>query len=94
MSTVVSIHSFRGGKGESNLTTNLASSLVQRGKRIAMVATDIQSPGIHALFGLDQQNVGRTLNDYPCGRWSSEQVAHDATGILNQRTAGGDALYL
>jgi len=41
MTAIVSIHSFRGGTGESNLTANLPSSLVQRGKRIAMVDTDI-----------------------------------------------------
>ena len=28
-----------------------------------MVDAGIQSPGIHVLFGLDLQNVGRTLND-------------------------------
>jgi len=50
LSTVVSLHPLRGGTGESNLTAHLASRLVQWGKRIAMVATDIQSPGIHALF--------------------------------------------
>jgi len=49
MSTIVSIHSFRGGTGKSNLTANLASSLIQQGKRVAMVDTDIQSPGIHVL---------------------------------------------
>src|SRR5215469_8258790 len=94
LSTIVSLHAFCGGTGTSNLTANPASSLVQWGKRITMVATGIQSPGIHVLFGLDRQNVRRTLNDYLCGRWSSEQVAHDATGILNQRTAGGSALCL
>src|SRR5215469_3362837 len=50
LSTVVSLHPLRGGTGKSNLTVHLASRLVQWGKRIAMVATDIQSPGIHALF--------------------------------------------
>jgi len=94
MSTIVSIHSFRGGTCKSNLTANLASSLVQQGKRVAMVDTDIQSPGIHVLFGLDQQTMGRTLNDYLYGRCSIEQVAHDVTGILNQQTAGIGALYL
>jgi MinD-like ATPase involved in chromosome partitioning or flagellar assembly len=29
MSTIVSIHSYRGGTGKSNLNANLASSLVQ-----------------------------------------------------------------
>ena len=82
MSTIVSIHSFRGGTGKSNLTANLASSMVQQGKRVAIVDTDIQSPGIHVLFGLDQANMGRTLNDYLYGHCPIEEVAHDVTSLL------------
>jgi MinD-like ATPase involved in chromosome partitioning or flagellar assembly len=94
MSTIVSIHSFRGGTGKSNLTANLASSMVQRGKRVAMVDTDIQSPGIHVLFGLDQQNMGQTLNDYLYGRCPIEEVVHDVTSTLGEPRASGGALYL
>ena len=64
MSTIVSIHSYRGGTGKSNLVANLASSLVQEGKRVAVVDSDLQSPGLHVLFGMDPQHMGLTLNDY------------------------------
>ena len=59
-----------------------------------MVDAGIQSPGIHVLFGLDHQNVGRTLNDHLYGHFSIAWVAHDVTGILNQWTAEGSALCL
>lgn len=94
MSTIVSIHSFRGGTGKSNLTANLASLLVQQGKRVAMIDTDIQSPGIHVLFGLDQQTMGHTLNDYLYGACSIEQVAHNVTSILSQPSQARGTLYL
>jgi MinD-like ATPase involved in chromosome partitioning or flagellar assembly len=94
MSTIVSIHSFRGGTGKSNLTANLASSMVQQGKRVAIVDTDIQSPGIHVLFGLDQQNMGHTLNDYLYGLSPIEEVAHDVTSMLGEPRAPGGVLYL
>ena len=94
MSTIVSIHSFRGGTGKSNLTANLASSMVQQGKRVAIVDTDIQSPGIHVLFGLDQANMGRTLNDYLYSRCPIEEVAHDVTSLLRHQTGSGGVLYL
>ena len=48
---IVSIHSFRGGTGKSNTTANLASQVALTGKRVGIVDTDIQSPGIHVLFG-------------------------------------------
>jgi septum site-determining protein MinD len=94
MSTIVSIHSFRGGTGKSNLTANLASSMVHQSNRVAIIDTDIQSPGIHVLFGLDQQNMGHTLNDYLYGHCSIEEVAHDVTAMLGQQAATGGALYL
>lgn len=64
MSKIVSIHSFRGGTGKSNITANLAAQAALAGKRVAIIDTDIQSPGIHVLFGLNEQNVHKTLNDY------------------------------
>src|SRR5205814_9006461 len=82
MSTIVSIHSYRGGTGKSNLTANLASSLVQQGKRAAVIDTVIQSPRLHVPFGLNVQTPGLTLNDYLYGRCSTEQVAYDVPSNL------------
>ena len=75
MGKIVSIHSFRGGTGKSNLTANLAAQAALAGYRVAIVDTDIQSPGIHVLFGLNDKNMGRTLNEYLRGDCSIEQVA-------------------
>ena len=94
MSTIVSIHSYRGGTGKSNLTANLASCLVQQGKRVAVIDTDIQSPGLHVLFGMDGQTSGLTLNDYLYGRCRIEQAAHDVTATLSSAAVQGGALYL
>jgi MinD-like ATPase involved in chromosome partitioning or flagellar assembly len=63
MSTIVSVHSYRGGTGKSNFIANLASCVVHQGKRVAVVDTDIQSPGLHVLFGMDGQTTRLTLND-------------------------------
>ena len=61
MSKIVSIHSFRGGTGKSNTTANLAALMALRGQRVAVVDTDIASPGIHVLFGIqDTGAVGRS----------------------------------
>jgi MinD-like ATPase involved in chromosome partitioning or flagellar assembly len=94
MPTIVSIHSYRGGTGKSNLTANLASSLVQQGRPVAVVDTDVQSPGLHVLFGMDPQQMGLTLNDYLYGRCSIEQAVYDVTTKLGPDVPAGGALYL
>ena len=94
MPTIISIHSYRGGTGKSNLTANLANSLVQQGKRVAVVDTDIQAPGLHVLFGMDTQQMGLTLNDYLYGRCSIEQATYDVTDKLGPQVAAMGTLYL
>lgn len=94
MSTIVSVHSYRGGTGKSNLTANLASSVVQLGKRVAVIDTDIQSPGLHVLFGMDVHTLGLTLNDYLYGRCDIEQATQDVTAKLGPGTVPGGRLYL
>jgi MinD-like ATPase involved in chromosome partitioning or flagellar assembly len=76
MSSIVSVHSFRGGTGKSNLTANLAAILAQRGRRVGVIDTDIQSPGIHILFGLDGGSVTHSLNDYLKGACTVGETAH------------------
>jgi MinD-like ATPase involved in chromosome partitioning or flagellar assembly len=90
MSKVVSIHSFRGGTGKSNVTANLATILARAGKRVGIVDTDVQSPGIHVLFGLDEEKITYTLNDYLWGRCPIEKAAYDVTPLLmmKHRRAG------
>jgi len=59
---IISVHSYRGGTGKSNVTANLAVCLAAAGKRVAVVDTDIQSPGIHMLFGLkDTSSFARSM---------------------------------
>ena len=75
MGKIVSIHSFRGGTGKSNSTANLAAQAAMAGKRVGVVDTDIQSPVIHVLFGLDDEKIGHTLNEFLRGECSIEDVA-------------------
>jgi len=83
MSRIIAIHSFRGGTGKSNTTANVATLLAAEGRRIGVVDTDIQSPGIHILFGVDQATLSNSLNDYLWGRCQIEQTAHDVTPSAN-----------
>jgi len=95
MGQIVSIHSFRGGTGKSNVTANLAAQAALAGKRVGIVDTDIQSPGIHALFGLDENNMGNTLNDFLHGKCTIREVAFSVGDNAGQRPQlAGKQLWL
>ncbi|NJP11180.1 MAG: MinD/ParA family protein [Leptolyngbyaceae cyanobacterium RU_5_1] len=79
MSKIVSIHSFRGGTGKSNTTANLAVTTASYGLRVGIIDTDIQSPGIHVLFGKEPTQITLTLNDYLWGRCKVDEAAYDVT---------------
>ncbi|MFN7209589.1 MAG: MinD/ParA family protein, partial [Aggregatilineales bacterium] len=92
MSKIISIHSFRGGTGKSNTTANLAALIAAEGKRVGVVDTDIQSPGIHVLLGLEEEQMNLTLNDYLWGRCEIKDAAYDVTANLGVPISG--KLYL
>ena len=82
MSRIISVHSYRGGTGKSNTTANLAVLLAMDGMKVGVVDTDIQSPGINALFGLGQSDLKHSLNDYLWGQCDIADASHDVTDNL------------
>ncbi len=88
MSKIVSVHSFRGGTGKSNTTANLAALIAASGRRVGVVDTDIASPGIHVLFGLKEDRMAQSLNDYLWGRCTIQQTAHDVTASVGDDAGG------
>lgn len=85
---IIPIHSFRGGTGKSNTTANVTTLLAVKGKRVGVIDTDIQSPGIHVLFGLDETHIVHSLNDYLRGDCEIEDTAHDVTDSLGADIPG------
>jgi MinD-like ATPase involved in chromosome partitioning or flagellar assembly len=79
---IVSIHSFRGGTGKSNLTANLAAQVALAGNRVAVVDTDIQSPGIHMPFALAEERIEFALNHFIWGECEIEKAAYDVSNML------------
>lgn len=88
MSKIISIHSFRGGTGKSNSTANLATLLAASGLRVGVIDTDIMSPGIHVLFGLNEDDMKFSLNDYLWGKCQIKQTAYDVTDKVKGQVAG------
>jgi septum site-determining protein MinD len=86
---VVSVHSFRGGTGKSNTTANVATLLAAEGRKVGVADLDIQSPGIHVIFGFDQDRAMKhSLNDYLWGDCDLRDAAHDVTPHSNGEPAG------
>ncbi|QQE65945.1 CDP-3,6-dideoxy-D-glycero-L-glycero-4-hexulose-4-reductase [Leptolyngbya sp. BL0902] len=89
MAQVVSVHSYRGGTGKSNTVSNLAVILAQKGYRVAVVDTDIQSPGVHVLFGFGKENIQASLNDYLWGKIDVKDAVYDISYLLTSGRGGG-----
>lgn len=85
MARIISIHSFRGGTGKSNTTANLAAVLAVQGQRVGVIDTDIQSPGIHILFGLHGDQLTASLNDY---LWHGKEIQDVAQDVTPANVAG------
>ena len=88
MPQVVAIHSFRGGTGKSNIIASLAALLAAVGRRVGVIDTDVQSPGIHVLFGLHEAEIHHALNDYLWGTCEITQAVHDVTPHLGAALRG------
>jgi len=88
MPKIISIHSFRGGTGKSNTTANVSVLLAAKGWRVGVVDTDIQSPGIHVLFGFNEDQMEYSLNDYLWGKCKIEEAAYDMTDSLEGEISG------
>ena len=86
MATIVSVDSFRGGTGKSNTTANLATTIALQGKRVGIIDTDIQSPGIHVIFNLDEKKINRSLNDYLWGNCAIADTAYH--NVSPERSTG------
>jgi MinD-like ATPase involved in chromosome partitioning or flagellar assembly len=88
MAKIISIHSFRGGTGKSNTTANVAAILATQGRRVGVIDTDIQSPGIHILFGLEGQEITTSLNDYLWHGLDIKEAALEVTANFGQAISG------
>jgi MinD-like ATPase involved in chromosome partitioning or flagellar assembly len=94
MAKIISIHSFRGGTGKSNITANVSAQLAVEGKRVGVIDTDIQSPGIHVLFGMDEDKIDKALNDYLWGRCAIEETAYDVGTQVGKGLGEGEVVLM
>ena len=88
MSKIISVHSYRGGTGKSNLVANISVLLAMNGYRVGAIDTDIQSPGLHVLFNMDPRQMQHSLNDYLWNNCDITETAYDVTPNLETAVKG------
>jgi septum site-determining protein MinD len=92
MGKIIAAHSFRGGTGKSSIVANTAACLACKGKRVCIIDTDIQSPGVHVFFGLQPEDIKHSLNEYLWGKCNIEDAAMAIT--KDEVKDAGGAIYL
>ncbi|MFX1475849.1 MAG: P-loop NTPase, partial [Promethearchaeota archaeon] len=58
----VSVHSFKGGTGKSNISANTALTLAKRGQNVVLLDFDFRAPSLSSLFQMTE--VKHWLNDW------------------------------
>jgi MinD-like ATPase involved in chromosome partitioning or flagellar assembly len=66
----------------------VAAVLAIEGLRVGVIDTDIQSPGIHILFGLEGDEITTSLNDYLWHGLDIKEAAQEVTPNLGQDIRG------
>ena len=94
MAQIVSVYSYRGGTGKTNIISNLGAIVASYGNRVCIVDTDVQSPGVHVVFKLNVKSMTCFLNDYLRGRSSINDAVYDITPILDSNRTDRSKLYV
>jgi septum site-determining protein MinD len=88
MNHIVTVHSFRQSVGKSTLAANLATLLTLQGRRVGLVDTDFQGASAHLFFGLKDDDMVSSFNDYLWQKCDILKTVHDITGRLDASTDG------
>lgn len=79
---IFTITSGKGGVGKSNVTVNLALSLVKQGARVLILDADIGMANIDILFGMDpRKNLGHVI-DGECRLYDVIQKVEDGLFLI------------
>lgn len=85
LTEAIAIHSFKGGSGKTLVSMNLATYLVLKGKRVALIDLDLTAPSLQTYAPNRNE---KKINDYLLYDTNPEEIFFDATYLLNQETTG------
>ncbi len=70
---LLSFHSYKGGTGKTTFVGNLGVMLAQQGKKVCIIDTDVNGPGIHSLFDI---RYDMTLIDFLQGICGADEAVY------------------
>jgi MinD-like ATPase involved in chromosome partitioning or flagellar assembly len=88
MAQIITVHSFHRGVGKTFAAVNLSTALASKGWRVAIVDTSLQSPGVHYPFGIRENSLEFSLNDFLHGRCNIQQTTYNITPQLPAEMQG------
>ncbi|MFX1491946.1 MAG: MinD/ParA family protein [Promethearchaeota archaeon] len=71
----ITIHSFKGGTGKSNLSANMALILAKKGWNVVLLDFDFRAPSLNALFQMN--SIKYWINDWLAQRCELNEVLVD-----------------
>lgn len=77
MGKIIAVHSYKGGTGKTLMAINLATTLVRRGKKVALLDLDFRAPSLYAALKADGSEYW--LNDYLNGVCEIKRILVDST---------------
>ena len=90
MSKKIAIHSYKQGVGRTSLLAHLATMLAVRGRRVCIIDSLSEFPGLHYFFGISNSDIRHltSYNEYAAGKCSLRQAVHEVTAGLPAPVAG------
>jgi MinD-like ATPase involved in chromosome partitioning or flagellar assembly len=88
MKKMITIHSFKGGTGKTQLSVNIATILAKKGKKVALFDLDLRAPTLHEVF--NPKKVKCYINDVLSGSMEIEDCMIDNSEKIGEK----DKLYV
>lgn len=87
---IITVHSFRGGTGKTNIIANLSLAFASIGYKVGVIDSDMSHPSLHIIYGLGDHQPYPTLTEFLLGKCEAIEIAHDISSMYNLR----NKLYL
>ena len=88
MARVISVHSFRGGTGRTSLAASCAALMATQGLRVGLADLHLSAPSAHVPFGLREDQVGYTVNDFLLRKCEARQLPRDVSLTMGVPVSG------
>ncbi len=83
MKKMITLRSFKGGTGKTQLSVNIATILAKKGKKVALFDLDLRAPTLHEVF--NPKKVKCWINDVLSGIAEIEECIIDSSDKIGEK---------